>query len=316
METSDLNEVLIFTRVVDAQGFTAAAKALSLPKSTVSRKVGQLEQRLGVQLLVRTTRKLNLTEGGRAFYERCARIVAELDEAEREVRDMRATPKGTLRISAPLDFTLMHFGELIDLYQRTYPEVALALTLTSRRVDLVAEGIDLALRGGVLPDSSLVARKLADDSLALFASPAYLKEQGTPRTLAEIAEPRHRCIVYGREPRTVWKLTQGQRTQEIKVNGRLCADDMAFLVRATLAGRGIALLPALNCNEEVRSGRLVRLLPDHRVAGAAFYAVYPSARHLSSAARAFLDLTIDWIARRISPPAPPPRRKRKGDGPA
>ncbi len=294
MDGTDLNEVVIFTRVVDAQGFTAAAKALGLPKSTVSRKVGQLEKRLGVPLLVRTTRKLHLTDAGSAYYERCARIVAELVAAEREVRELRAMPKGLLRISAPPDFAIRHLGALIDRYQRKYPEVDIALTLTSRLVDLVAEGIDLALRGGILADSALVARKLVEDSLGLFASPSYLKKHGTPRALAELAA--HRCLVYGREPRAVWKLKQGQRAVEVRVKGRLCADDMTYLMGATIEGSGITLLPMLICAEEVRRKRLVRVLPDHRLAGGSFYAVYPSARTLSTAARTFVDEAIAWAA--------------------
>jgi DNA-binding transcriptional LysR family regulator len=295
MESADLNEVMIFTRVVEAQGFSAAAKLLGLPKSTVSRKVTQLEHRLGVPLLMRTTRRLHLTEPGAAYYERCARIVSELDEAERAVREQRATPKGTLRVTAPVDFALMHMGELVTAYMRKYPEVDVVLALTSRRVDLVAEGIDLALRGGHLDDSSLVARKLVDSTFGVFASSAYLKKHGTPNTAAELSE--HQCVALGLQARTVWKLNCGARKVEIRIKARVCADDFGVVQQLVIAGAGIGMMPVYNSAEAVRKKQLVRLFPDHAFEGGAFYVVYPSTRQLSAATRTFIDFTAAWMAK-------------------
>ena len=295
MEAADLNEVMIFTRVVEAQGFTAAAKLLGLPKSTVSRKVTQLEQRLGVPLLMRTTRRLHLTEPGAAYYESCARIVSQLDEADRAVRDQRATPKGTLRVTAPVDFALMHMGELVTAYMRKYPEVDVVLSLTTRRVDLVAEGVDLALRGGHLDDSSLIARKLVDSTLGLFASSTYLKKHGTPNTAAELSE--HQCVAFGQQLRTVWKLNCGARKLEVRVKAHVAADDFGVVQRLVIAGAGIGLMPVYACAEAVKKKQLVRLFPDHAFEGGAFYVVYPSARQLSAAARTFIDFTAAWVAK-------------------
>ncbi|HEX7476168.1 MAG TPA: LysR substrate-binding domain-containing protein [Polyangiales bacterium] len=294
MDELDLNEVLVFTRVVDAQSFTAAAKRLALPKSTVSRKVSQLEQRLGVTLLSRTTRKLRLTDAGAAYYERCARVIAEMEEAERVVRDLQATPKGTLRVTAPVDIALSHLAPMVAEYTRKYPEVSVVLVLTSRVVDLVADGIDLALRAGQLPDSTLVARKLADSTMQLFASPAYLKKHGTPRSVAELS--KHQCVLYGRELRSVWKLTHGSKLHEVAVQGRLCMDDLGAVRSAVVAGAGVGLLPVLGTGEDVRGKRLCPVLPDHRLDGGGLYLVYPSARHLSAASRSFIDFIVKGFA--------------------
>lgn len=294
MEELDLNEVFIFTRVVDAQSFTAAAKRLGLPKSTVSRKVSQLEQRLGVMLLSRTTRKLSLTDAGAAYYERCARVIVEMEDAERAVRDLQASPKGTLRVTAPVDIVLSHLAPLVAAYTRKYPEVSVVLVLTSRVVDLVAEGIDLAVRGGSLPDSSLVARKIADTNMQLFASPAYLKQHGTPHTAADLQE--HECVLFGRELRATWRLKQGAKLHEVNVRGRISIDDLGAVRSAVLAGGGVGLLPVLGCMEDVRKKRLVQLLADHRIEGGGLHVVYPSARHLSAASRSFIDFVVKGFA--------------------
>lgn len=301
MDTIDLNEILVFTRVVEAQGFTAAARRLGLPKSTVSRKVAQLEKRLGVPLLVRTTRRLHLTEAGSAYYARCSRVVAELDEAERAVRDLRATPKGTLRITAPVDFALLHMGDLIAEYTRKFPEVNIVLSLSSRLVDMVGEGFDLAVRGGQLADSSLIARKVGDGTLGLFASAAYLKKHGRPRTLSELSA--HACVIFGREPRAIWKLKCGQKAQELAVSGRICSDDFGFVLRALLADAGIGLLPRFLAAEDLRAKRLVALFDDYRFEGGGLYLVYPSARHMSSAARSFIDFATQRLSAALATPA-------------
>ena len=296
MQSLDLNEVMVFARVVEAQGFTAAAKRLGLPKSTVSRKVAQLERRLGVALLVRTTRSLHLTDAGRAYYARTARVLTELDEAERSVKDLRANPRGTLRITAPADFALLHGWEVISEFTQKYPEVSVMLSLTSRYVDMVGEGFDLALRAGPLADSSLVARKLADGSLGLFATPQYLKKHGTPRSVAELSE--HTCVIFGREPRTVWKLSgpgKGQTTS-VTVQGSVCADDYGFVLRAVLAGSGIGLVPQFLTADDVRKKRLVRVFEDVGVDSGGLHLVYPASRHLSAAARAFIDFTLKRLS--------------------
>jgi DNA-binding transcriptional LysR family regulator len=245
-------------------------------------------------LLVRTTRSLHLTDAGAAYYARCSRVVTELDEAERAVRDQRATPRGTLRITAPVDFALLYLWEVVAEYTQKYPDVSVMLSLTSRYVDLVGEGFDIALRAGPLADSSLVTRKLADSSLGLFATPGYLKKRGTPRTLAELAD--HTCVIFGREPRAVWKLRGHGKAHEVTVHGHVCVDEFGFVLRSVLSGAGIGLVPVFLTVEEVRKKHLVRLFDDYGVDTGGMHLVYPSSRHLSAAARAFIDFT----AKRLS----------------
>jgi len=188
----DLNHVAVFARVVELESFTAAAKQLGLPKSSVSRTVTRLEDELGVRLLQRTTRTLHLTEVGRAYYERARGALSALDEAASAATNSSAEPRGTVRMTAPPDMGIMNLVDIVARFARKYPLVHIDISLSSRFVDLVAEGFDLALRAGKMADSSLVARKIGSDALGIYASANYLRRRGRPKTLADLAD--HDCV--------------------------------------------------------------------------------------------------------------------------
>ncbi|WP_426752769.1 LysR family transcriptional regulator [Myxococcus sp. Y35] len=282
----DLNELLIFARVVQAGSFTVAARGLRMPKSTVSRKVSELETRVGAQLLQRTTRKLRLTEVGRTYYEHCARIVAEAELAELAVTRMQAAPHGLLRVTTPLTFSFI--GPLVSTFLKQYPEVQLELVCTDRNVDLMAEGFDVAVRAGRLADSSLMARRLGSVERVVIAAPSYLKARGTPKTPKDLE--KHDCLLFGSGlENNVWTLTSGGRSVDVKVPARLVVNEPDMLYAVARAGSGIALLPNLHFTSELAAGRLQRILPDWSSTGAPVHAVYPSTRHHSPKVMAFVE---------------------------
>ncbi|WP_306817882.1 LysR family transcriptional regulator [Archangium lipolyticum] len=282
----DLNELLVFAKVVQSGSFTAAGEALRMPKSTVSRKVSELEARVGAQLLQRTTRKLRLTEVGRAYFEHAARVVAEAEQAEQVVTRMQSAPHGLLRVTAPLNFPVL--GPLAAEFLTRYPEVRLEMLCTDRRVDLVAEGFDVAVRAGVLADSTLMARRLGDIERVVVASPTYVKERGLPRKPADLEQ--HDCLVFsgGREGST-WELRSGARSITVPVRARMAVNDFDMLHQAALAGSGVTMLSAPSCAEDLASGRLQRVLPGWNSPGTPVHAVYPGGRHLSPKVSAFVD---------------------------
>jgi DNA-binding transcriptional LysR family regulator len=290
----DLNELLVFAKVVQAGSFTAAARALRMPKSTVSRKVSELEERIGAQLLQRTTRKLSLTEVGQAYYAHCARIVAEAEEAELAVTRMQAAPHGLLRVTAPLSFSQL--GPLVADFMRSYPEVQLEMVCTDRTVDLVEEGFDLAVRAGRLTDSSLIARRLGSIERLVVAAPRYVQARGMPRAPRDLE--KHDCLLFGagREG-NVWSLSAGSKSVDVPVRARLIVNEPDMLRVVTLAGAGIALIPNILCTTDITEGRLHRVLPDWASPGAPVHAVYPSTRHHSPKVMAFVDfLREHWPA--------------------
>lgn len=282
----DLNELLVFAKVVQAGSFTAAGAALRMPKSTVSRKVSELETRVGAQLLQRTTRKLRLTEVGRAYFEHAARAVAEAEQAEQAVSLMQSAPQGLLRVTAPVNFSVL--GPLTGEFLARYPEVRLELLCTDRRVDLVAEGFDVAVRAGNLADSALMSRKLGVLERVVVASPGYVKARGLPRRPADLEG--HDCLVFngGRES-NVWTLQSGARTLQVAVPTRMVVNDFDLLRAAAQAGAGVAMLAVHTCAEDLTSGRLQRVLPGWSSPGTPLHAVYPGGRHPSPKVSAFVD---------------------------
>ena len=294
----DLNEIVVFARVVETRSFTAAAQQLGLPKSTVSRKVAQLEERLGVRLLQRTTRKLSLTEVGQAYYERCARIVQDIAAAEQVVTDMQTAPRGLLRVTVPIDLGSTYLGALVADFLAAYPEIQVDLDLADRIVDLIEEGVDLGLRIGPLTESTLIARKLGVVQLRVCASPAYLARRGTPSALAQLAD--HDALVFAPSGRVVpWTLHGPDgAVEDAPLRSRLVSNGVLALRDAARAGAGIALLPEPVIADDVAAGRLQIVLPLWTMSQAELFAVYPSTRNLSPTVRAFLEFVIA----RMSPP--------------
>ncbi len=297
----DLNALQVFSAVVDAQGFRGAARALGLPKSTVSRKLADLEAHLGLRLLQRTTRKVALTDAGEAFYRQCAPALAALAQAQKCLVETQAAPRGQLRLTAPQSFAELFLGPVLDQYYRQYPEVRVTLDLTDRYVDLISEGFDLALRAGELPDSSLVARAVGGPEAAAsgrfrcYASPTYLAAHGTPRMPRDLTN--HECVVYGNSERGVkWTFIVRRRRLLLPIKPRIACNSFFVLLDAAIAGHGITRIPSFFAAEAEAKGRLVPVLDDCAVPSVAMHAVYPSSRNVAPRVRAFLDLLTEHFA--------------------
>jgi DNA-binding transcriptional LysR family regulator len=287
----DLDEILAFTRVVQGGSFTAAAKAVGMPKSTVSRKLSELEARVGARLLQRTTRTVSLTDVGRVYYEHCVRIVAEVEDAELAVRRLQATPRGLLRVTVPPALSML--GPILAEYLARYPDARIDLLCTDRRVDLVEERFDLALRAGATPDSSLIARHLGRIRRRLVAAPQVVKKLGRPKDLADL---EHRpCLAFAPEGST-WELERGAKTASVVVAPRLVVNDYEMLRSVARAGFGIALLPEHLCADDLREGRLVPVLDAWAAPEVPLFALYPSARHLTPTLMALLELFRQRLA--------------------
>jgi DNA-binding transcriptional LysR family regulator len=275
----DLNLVSTFVKVGEAASFTAAARELGLPTSSVSRKVSALEDALEVRLIQRSTRKLILTEAGRAYFERARASLGGLADATAAVADLSREVAGPIRFTAASDGTGMLAGVLAEFLAR-YPKVRLEVILTPRRVDLVAEGVDLALRAGRLADSTLVARRIGTSDLALYGSAAYLKRAGTPRTFAELA--KHSFVMYGPpDVRHTLRLAGPNGEESVAIDGPLVADELPFVAMAVAAGVGLAVLPTIFADRvggPLISGiraSLVRVLPEYRKPGGDINLVSP-----------------------------------------
>jgi DNA-binding transcriptional LysR family regulator len=290
----DLNALAVFAGVVEAGSVTGGAQALGLPKGSVSRKISGLEAALGVRLLHRTTRKLSLTEVGRAYYAQCRKGLVELDAANRLVNETRSVPSGTLRISAPAAFGGSGLGDWVETFLRRYDQAKVELVLSDRYVDLIEQRIDLAFRTGQLRDSSFVARRLGPARRVLCASPDYLGRRGRPKDLDDLRD--HDAVIYGPSVAgAVWHLRGPEGDAAVPVKARLAGDSMNFVLRATLSGLGIALLPEAFARTEFETGRLKPVLERYGTAGQGVFAIYPSNRHLSTNVRAFLDLVLEMI---------------------
>jgi DNA-binding transcriptional LysR family regulator len=279
---SDRNDVEIFVRVVEQASFTAAALRLNLPKSTVSRRVSRLEQRLGVRLLQRTTRSLTLTAAGRVYFERVSRLLLELDQVDADVAGLAQHPRGPLRITAPVSFLAILPG-LFTRFAARYPEIRLEVALEDRFVDMVGEGYDLALRGGKPPDPSLAGHKVLNSDLQLLASPNYLDRRGRPRVPGDLVG--HDCLVHGLRQPTTWRFDSARGPVEIQVTPRLASNNVLLLLEAARDGLGIARLPTGGGRYDLRGLELV--LSDWTLPGGGLWLVYPSTRLQSPAARAF-----------------------------
>ena len=277
-----------FFSVVEHGGFSAAADRLGLSRAQVSKAVMQLEAFLGTRLLNRTTRRVGLTETGRAYYERASSILQDLDELEGIVREQTLQPNGVLRLSAPTSFGILHLHELIPRYIERYPGVQVSISLTDRFVDAIAEGFDLVLRIAELEDSSLIARRIAPCRRVLCASPGYLAKQGSPAVPQDLAI--HHCLVYANDLKPdTWTLQGPGGIESVRVNGPVCADNGDLLRAAAIAGLGITLLPTFIVGEDIRRGRLQVVLENFRPPELAINAIYPSRRYLSARVRTFID---------------------------
>lgn len=288
-----LTGMAVFARVVEARSFTGAAAQLGMSKSAVSKAISALEDRLGARLLNRTTRRLSTTEVGRAFYERCVRIVAEAEEAELAVTRLQEVPRGTLRVNAPLSFGVLHLARALPDFLRRHLELRVEIEFTDRFVDLVEESWDLAVRIAHLPDSSLIARRLADSEMLVCAAPAYWRRHGRPSVPEDLAG--HDCIThfYGASPNEWAFLGKDGRPVGVRVGGSFHTNNGTVALRVTLAGLGVALLPRFICGPDLAAGRLEAVLTERMAPPPGIYAVYPHNRHLSAKVRAFVDFLVE-----------------------
>jgi LysR family transcriptional regulator AphB len=286
----DLNDVLAFTHVADSGSFTRAAERLGWPKSSVSHRVARLEECLGARLLERSTRRLRLTDVGARFHEHARRVLQELDLAAATVASFRARPQGRLRVSASVVLGQALLPAMLAEYAAQHPEVEVFVDLANRRVDLLEEGFDLAIRAGELPDSTLVLRRLGSATARLFAAPAYLRRQGMPDTVQELSG--HVLIDNAPTAATPgWQLTHDDgRAHPVMERFRAAANDALLLRELAATGLGIVTLPVFVAAPAVAAGRLAPVLPGWATRQVDVHAVFPSHKSLSPALRAFVDL--------------------------
>ena len=292
-------ELAVFTSVVRLESFAGAAEAHALSASAVSRLIARLEEKLGVRLIQRTTRRLSLTEAGATFHARASRILSDLEEAEAEASASALRPRGTVRISAPVALGRRHLGAAVDDILKAFPELAIDLSLSDRFVDLVDEGFDLAVRTGALPDSRLVVRRLCANRRILVASPDYLRRRGRPAAAADLV--RHDCLIFTAlsRPRE-WRLSGPAGAADIAVGGPVSSNNGEFLIDLARRGKGIAFAATFVVHEALKAGDLVRVLPDHELEATSIFAAYPSSRQLSSKVRA----VVDHLAQAFRDPPP------------
>ncbi len=295
----DLNDMAIFAKVVDRGGFSAAGRALGLPKSNISRHLSRLENRLGVRLLERTTRMVRVTEIGDIYYRHCKRILDEVELAEQSVSRLLEKPRGHLRISASVTTGQHLLGPLTAAFMARHPEVRVELCLTNRKVDVIEEGLDLAIRIGRLEDSSLIAKRLGASGFRLCASPGYLAARNTPASPDGLVE--HDCLIMpDLKTSSQWRLVGPSGTRTVSIKPRAIVNDFTTLRQIVLDGGGIAILPTYMCAELERDGQIVRVLPEWSLPAVEFHALYPSHRGATPKVRAFLEFISERLGERLS----------------
>ena len=286
----------VFTRVAKSGSFTAAADELEMSRAMVTKHIMHLESSLGVRLLNRTTRRLSLTEVGRAYLERCLAILSEIEETESAVTQLHSEPKGTLRVSAPPYFGSKHLVPAIVEYSRLFPDVSFDVVLHSGIIDLIEESIDLAIRLDNLFDSSLVSRNLAVSKLILVAAPSYIQNAGTPNVPEDLEN--FNCLINtSLPPRDVWKFLDGKVRKVIRVNGSLRSNIAGAVRTAAIKGMGLAVLPSYMVGAELQSGELQQVMKAYPLAAMNIQAVYPHRKFLSAKVRTFLD----FLSARLQP---------------
>ncbi|KRG69998.1 LysR family transcriptional regulator [Pseudoxanthomonas dokdonensis] len=292
----DLNDTLIFVKVVEQGSFIAAAKILGQPKTTVSRKVQELEVRLGAQLLHRTTRKLGLTEAGKVYYEHCQRIASHLSEAESAVSQLQAGPRGWLRFTAPYSIGIDRIAPLLGEFHARYPEIRVDMLLTNDTLDLVGKEIDVALRLGSLPDSNLIARRLAVLRTQVYASSSYIEQHGEPLTPDDLKH--HRALAMSKHHRGgsyAWGLHDGEQLVEFPINPILVANDPAALKGALLCGEGLMLTADVMVRQYAEQGYVRRVLAGWTGPEYELNAVFPQGHVQSPKVRAFVDFLVERV---------------------
>jgi DNA-binding transcriptional LysR family regulator len=284
----DLNEVSVFIKVVETGSFSQAARLLAMPNSTVSSKVSSLEKRLGVTLIQRTTRRLNVTPAGHAYFKRCLQGLHEIQTGETELAASQGEPQGLLRITAPIELGVTVLPEIVAQFTAAYPKVSIEVILSDRRVDLLAENVDLAIRAGELKDSTLKAKKIGWGFFAPYASPKYLKAHGTPLQPKDLSH--HACLLFTPIDKEKWKFSNGKTTVSAPIKSQIEINNLLMLRTLATIGTGIALMPGFFCGAEVKSKQLVRLLPEWKAVQAPIHFVHPAQRFVTPTLSAFMNM--------------------------
>lgn len=280
-----------FVAVAEAESFTKAAARLGISTAQVSRQVSALETRLAAKLFHRTTRKVSVTEVGRIYYQHCRQVLDGLDEAERAITNLQTTPRGLLKITAPVTYGEGMIAPLINDFITQYPELEVQINLTNLKVDLIDEGYDLAIRLGQLEDSSMMAKRLGSRTQYVCASPRYLSTYGLPHSLSELEQ--HNCLVGTMD---YWRFQEKGKARNVRIKGNLSCNSGHALVDAAIKGLGIIQLPDYYVSEFIESGKLVPLLENNRQAVEGIWALYPHNRHLSPKVRMLLDFLSEGLA--------------------
>ena len=284
----EMDSIVVFVKVVQSGSFTEAARLLSIPKTTASSKIARLEQALGVTLIHRTTRKLNVTPAGQVFFKRCLRAVTEIEAGQAEVSLAEQTPRGLLRITVPVDLAQSLLAPLVSEYLQKYPDVRVEILATNKQVDLVSEGIDLAIRAGELKDSTLIARKFLSSNVYLWASRKYLEKHDTPQKLEDLK--KHQFLLLSMVRGTGYSFTDGRVKKDVELRGRVSASDFVTLKNFLIQGDGIGLAPEFLVENEVQSGAVVKVLPDWYWGSGALSFVYPAQQFVPAKVQAFIQM--------------------------
>lgn len=284
-----------FAKVVTQGSFAQAARELGLTRSSVSKAVIELEHLLGVRLLDRTTRRVRPTEAGLAYYQRCSDVLATIEETELQLSRLNDEPRGVLKVNAPMSFGTLYLGNFIANFIQTYPELKVELTLNDRFVDPIEQGFDITIRIGILPDSSLVARRIAPARRVLVASPHYLSAHGEPKTPDDLTI--HRCLSYGHSTAAQrWQLTHKGRVLAVPIQSGLCSNNAEVLRVAAVNGLGIAKLPTFIAGPDIRAGRLKPVMCDYPAVDLVIYAIYAANRFVPAKLRLFIDALVERFA--------------------
>ncbi|MGI4811795.1 MAG: LysR family transcriptional regulator [Janthinobacterium lividum] len=291
----DLNDMLIFAEVARGGSLTRAGLTLGMPKATVSRRLARLEQRMGLRLVDKTTRRLELTEAGQAFYERCLPILENVEEARDFASQLTSRPHGRLRVSAPADLATQWLAEPLATFCRNYPEITIELDLSSRHVDLVGERVDVAIRAGRLEDSGMVTRTLCEMTQSLYASPQYLREAGLPTTPEDLASHRFVLLQGASKLRRIETLSRGKQQISVTMHGSLQANSVAMLRELAIVHCGIAALPDAMTAGDIASGRLTRILADWSMRSDPVQLVMPSRRFTPRKTQVFVEHMLKML---------------------
>ncbi|PCE23570.1 LysR family transcriptional regulator [Paraburkholderia acidicola] len=284
----------VFVCAADRRSFAAAAEIFGISPTMVGKHVRFLEERVGAKLLNRTTRQQSLTEVGRLYYERCRQVLADADAADACADEMRAAPRGVLKVHAPVSFGSQRLVPALARYLRRYPGVDVDLTLADRPIDWVEKGYDAAIQIGDLADSGLVARELKRYRMWLCAAPVYLAEAGLPQTAADLSA--HNCLGFSYwQKKNIWRLSRGELTESVPVKGRLTVNNGQALRTAAIVGLGIIMQPEVLVEDDVAAGRLIRLLPDYELPSRPVHLLYLADRRLTLKLRSFIDFVVESL---------------------